>query len=154
MKNLVFLFLLFVFAACKNEQPADGAATTADSTQTTPAPPAPAKQCYRWTAGRDTAWLNFTVNNGRVMGELDYYHFEKDSGHGMFDGFLDADMVTAVYAYTIEGSAQKEEIVFKIEGDKVTRANGELTEKNGVMVLKDKAKAEYNEVFTKADCPN
>lgn len=96
--------------------------------------------------------VSVTEKEGRVKGDLSYQFHEKDSASGTYEGVKEGDHYRIVWDYTIEGSNQKEEIIFKIEGDKWRRMNGELVEKDGILVLKDTATASYNETFMKVPC--
>lgn len=153
MKNcLLFCLILSGLAACKNES------STVDTVQTDNAaeqrdPSMPSLSCYQWVSGKDTAMLLFTIVDKSISGKLVYKYFEKDGAMGSFQGTMEGDVVTALYDYNIEGTQQIEEIVFKVSGDKVMRAKGELVDQAGKLVLKDRASASFDEVFNKINCP-
>jgi hypothetical protein len=52
----------------------------------------------------------------------------------------------------IEGSIQAEEILLKMEGDRLLQGRGELEEKNGRLIIKDKSTVEWTMAFQKTDC--
>ncbi|MDZ4683150.1 MAG: hypothetical protein SH848_12505 [Saprospiraceae bacterium] len=88
-----------------------------------------------------------------IVGILDYTFAEKDGAHGTFKGTKDGNVITATWNYTVEGSNQTEEVMFKIEGDKAMKASGELMEdKDGKLKMKDPASATWEETFTKVEC--
>ena len=60
--------------------------------------------------------------------------------------------IVADWKAATEGSTQVEEVRFKIEDNKLLRAGGALAERGGKMVLKDPAKANYSESFSKVNC--
>lgn len=61
-------------------------------------------------------------------------------------------MITADWAYSIGGSNQIETIVFKLEGDKLMKGEGELVEKGDKLVPKDASKLKFTDVYKKVDC--
>lgn len=91
--------------------------------------------------------------NPFVSGYFDWAPFEKDGAHGILkNGVIENDMLTADYVYMIEGSVQAEEVYFKMEGDKLIQMRGELVDKKGKLVAKDKTKLKPDIVMTKVDC--
>ncbi|MGV3661004.1 MAG: hypothetical protein ACO1TE_12525 [Prosthecobacter sp.] len=66
--------------------------------------------------------------NGKVYGNHHWIPTEMDGAHGYLDGTIKGDIVRVVYNYTIEGSEQSEEQVYKIEGNKLIRGEGESRE--------------------------
>ncbi len=65
---------------------------------------------------------------GKVYGNLHWIPTEMDGAHGQLDGTIKGDIVRVTYNYTIEGSEQSEEQVYKIEGNKLIRGEGESRE--------------------------
>jgi len=158
MKNK-FLFpmamCLFLFACNQSEKPA---APTAEKPAEPAAPAVPkakfAVNCFeqRFPDGSVLSF-QYTEYFEDVVGILDYSFAEKDGAHGTFKGKKNGDTITATWSYVVEGSNQTEEIMVKIEGDKATKASGELVEgKDKVLRLKDIAKATWAETFTRVQC--
>ncbi len=113
----------------------------------------PAVTCYSSTLDDGTTiQVRLEESAERVIGELAYLYPEQHSGSGTFEGVREGDHYRVVWTYTIEGHEQKEEIVFTTDGNSWTRKNGEIVEKNGVMVLKDEANAPYDESIPRIDC--
>lgn len=97
--------------------------------------------------------FQYTEYYNDVVGILDYTFAEKDGAHGTFKGKKKDNLITATWSYTVEGSNQTEEILIKIEGDKATKAFGELKEgKGGALSLKDPAAVTWAETFTRVQC--
>lgn len=155
MKNLALCFAAaaLLFTACNTPSPAPAPA---------PAPkPAPelakAKfpvNCFenRMPDGSVISF-QYTEYYDDIVGILDYTFTDKDGAHGTFKGKKEGDIITATWNYTIEGSEQTEQVMFKIEGDKATRASGELTEgKDGSLHMKDPAHAKWEETFSRVRC--
>ena len=146
----IFLFLLIAlaFSACKNE--------TSNANQT-PATPAatdgPVTKCYLMAVGKDSTTVSLTTSpDGNVKGEMNYHPFEKDGGYGTLAGFQKDGKFMCIWIYTIEGSDQKEEVHFGMEGDKLVRYIYELEDKNGMLRPKDTTKPLRTDKFETVNC--
>jgi hypothetical protein len=154
MKNwTLFLFCILALHACTSS--ADDQESASKTSTETPAetPVIASKQCFADSL-QDGSVVSVTVeeSDGKVKGTLSYLFAQKDSGSGEYQGVREGDHYRVVWSYTIEGSAQKEEVVFKIEGDQWIRKNGELLEKDGILILKDEANTPYDELLRKVSC--
>ncbi len=141
--TLSFL-LAFAFFAC-NKTPKPGET----------APPAPSgddAMCFAMKMNQDITASSMTIDGDSVTGFFAWEPFERDGARGSLNGSKSGDIITVNFHYMIEGSIQQEEMMFKLENGKLLRAVGELEDQNGVLVIKDKAAAQYTEVFEPADC--
>ena len=156
MKQSIFMALSFCLAlfSCDTKKPETTASTT-------PPPPPPVAVveakvdtlCFEYIYNKkDITTVQLVMKGDSVSGEMHWHPFEKDGAHGTLKGTKKGDVITADYAYMIEGSNQIEEVVFKLESDKLSKLEGELVEKGEKLVLKDPSKAKYTEVYPKADC--
>ena len=160
MKNLLLAATMtaFAFSACKNAPKAPEVAKAPEA----PAAPAPAAApasalvaegtCYVYTLGKDVTAVQITMDGDKVSGYMDWSPDEKDGAHGFLVGTKSGNMITADWTAMIEGSTNVEQVVFKIDGDKLIRAQGPLDDKNGKMVIRNLAKAKYVEKYGKVDC--
>ena len=82
--------------------------------------------------------FHYAQTGERVAGILDYAFVQKDSALGTFRGRIDGGTITALWAHTVEGSDQVQEILIRVEGDRALKANGEP--------------ATFNERFTRVRC--
>jgi hypothetical protein len=112
------------------------------------------KSCFLRTENTvDSTFVNLDIKaDGTVTGTYDWYPYEKDGAYGTLTGKVVGNEIIALYDYTIEGSEQKEEKKFRINGANLEEFNGELTEKRGILVLKNPAKGTYNQSFSPVDC--
>lgn len=175
---MMALAITLVLAACKNA-PADKKADTSAATPvTTPAAAAPTTPatattsaatdtsrtkswgmasidgttCYAIFDKKDVTAVQLIIKGDKVTGYMDWAPFEKDGGHGILTGTRSGNDITADYTYMIEGSKNTEEVLFKIDGKTLLQAQGELVEKTGKLVIKDKAKAKFSKSFATVDC--
>jgi hypothetical protein len=122
-----------------------------------PAPPAALKKpatssCYALREGKDVTAIELTTDQDAVTGYFAWEPFERDGAHGYFQGKVADGLITADFTYMIEGSIQAEEIMFKMEGDRLLQGRGELEDKNGRLIIKDKSTVEWTMAFQKTDC--
>lgn len=154
---MIALASSLVFFACENAKPKETATTT------TPEPPKPVVVaptptikadtiCFVQKFKKDISEIQLIMAGDDVTGEYHWHPYQKDGGHGTLKGTKKDNMITADWSYMIEGSNQIEEVMFKMEGDKLMKAEGELDDKTGRLVIKDKSKVKFSEVFNKADC--
>jgi hypothetical protein len=162
LKMKQFLFALAIgttlFVGCKGKE-TKAPETKMPEAVAPPPPPQPAPVavkadtfCYEDKIAKDVFSVKLIVAGDDVTGTLDYTYYQKDGAHGTLKGKKTGDEIVAMYDASIEGSQQKEEVIFKMEADKLSRKNGPMSKKDGVMKIKDPAKAKFSEVFKKIDC--
>lgn len=90
-----------------------------------------------WTAGEIAGGMAFSGSQGT------------SSAYGSLTAVIRADgIIHATWNYEIEGSAQSEEQLLKIEGDKLFIGEGELEERGpGQLVLKDRDAVTFERVL-------
>ena len=97
--------------------------------------------------------LQFTDNEGEVVGILDYRFKEKDRAQGTLRGRREGDMITALWTHMVEGVTQTQEVLIRLQSDRAVKANGELVQGlDQVLRLKDPAAASFDESFTRLAC--
>jgi hypothetical protein len=156
-KMMIALASSLVFFACENAKPKEPA-TTATPETTKPAEPVAAPTvkadtiCFMQKLKKDISEIQLIIVGNDVTGEYHWHPYQKDGGHGTLKGIKKDSVITADWSYTIEGANQIEEVVFKMEGEKLMKAEGALDDKSGRLVIKDKSKMKFSEVFNKANC--
>jgi hypothetical protein len=82
--------------------------------------------------------IALSIEDGQKVSGTRVWQPKEDHGaSGFLDGIVNGNVIQVLYAYTIEGSEQSEEMVLKIEGDKLLIGEGELVDAgNGRMNLK------------------
>lgn len=108
--------------------------------------------CFQYNFKKDRSLVKLIVLGDDVKGDYHWHPDQKDGGHGTFKGKKVGNMINADWTYTIEGSTQIESIVFKMEGDKLMKGEGELVEKGDKLVPKDVSKLKFTDVYNKVDC--
>lgn len=160
MKKLLFglgLFGLFSCGDAKNESEqvdsvnVDVATAVTDSSATE-------NLCFLMTEGdknQDSTKVSLSINGADVSGSMDWIPDQKDGAYGTIIATKDGDIIRGIYAYSIEGSEQTEEVEFKLEGGKLWKKSGEMVEKipnSGELVFKDASKAEFKYELKAVNC--
>jgi len=158
MKNILFITVILLLIACSNtdNSPSTTGETSHSNTNDTIVTTAPVvlTGCYQMTMQRDSGWLNLTVNDTVVTGDLNYNLYEKDSNRGTIKGVIRENMIYADYSFQSEGTTSVREVIFKISGDTLIQAFGDLIEKKGKIVFKDTNNLQYinSSPFIKGNC--
>ncbi|MBD1398675.1 hypothetical protein H9Q13_15995 [Pontibacter sp. JH31] len=101
----------------------------------------------------DSLLIRLTIQGDSVTGILHWLPSQKDTMKGTLAGTLQDSILTATYTYMAEGVTAKEERIFKIEADTIWMKTGELEEKSGLWVLKNKEFAPYTQAIPRIACP-
>jgi hypothetical protein len=110
--------------------------------------------CYesRMPEGSVLSFHN-TDYSGGIVGILDYDFREKDGAHGTLSGRRQDDLITAVWTRTIEGTTERQQVLIRLEPGRAVKANGELAANaDGLLRLKDRSAASFNEAFERVQC--
>jgi hypothetical protein len=111
--------------------------------------------CYEYIKNRDTAALKLNITGDELTGDLSYKLFEKDSNKGKIAGELKGDTIIAEYTFDSEGLRSVREVIFVKQADgKLYEGTGEVEEKGGKMMFKNRSALKFGQsiVFSKADC--
>lgn len=100
----------------------------------------------------DTLYIRMDVLGELVNGVYNQLPYEQDPTTGTFTGTLENGVVTALYTYTTEGMETRQEVLFKLVDGGLRIGQGELVEREGAWVFKDKGQAEYGPVVPQAEC--
>ena len=162
-KPILLLTAVAMFAfSCNSDKKEtisdDSTAITSMDTDATVVPTVPVEQqitgCFSYTKNRDTATLKINAENEELTGNLAYRLYEKDSNTGTIAGEIKGDTIIAEYIFDSEGMRSVREIVFLRKDGKLYEGYGDVEEKSGKMVFKDRSKLKFGDaiVFSKTDC--
>lgn len=164
MKNLLILlsfsFLVFSCNSGAEQAAEENTQTQTDTTaaaETTGPPEVPELMCFESREGNpanpDITTVRIIIRDGEVSGKMSWIPYQKDSAVGTLSGTQEADILKLRFDYTIEGSSQSEEMEFKLVGKQLIKKEGELEEKDGVLVLKNPSAATFSGTpLDKIDC--
>lgn len=147
---LTLVVVTQLFTACQSENNKKDI----DSTLTSEKINISETYCYSFIKNNDTAKLNFINTNGITTGELSYSLYQKDKNKGIIEGEMKGDTLIVDYTFDSEGSESVREVVFLQRNNQLIEGFGDVEEKDGKTVFKDKSKLIFGNsiVFKKVDC--
>jgi len=101
---------------------------------------------------KDKLLINIIIKGNKVSGNYDFIPFKSEANKGTFVGFLEENIATTKYTHTLNGKKSTEEVIFKIEANKISILGGEKIEKDGIHVFKDKSKGVYMIDMPRVNC--
>ena len=113
------------------------------------------ENCYLGIIKSDTITMHLKLGNDNLVeGHLNYKFFEKDNNEGKFVGTMKGDTLFADYVFMSEGKSSVREVVFLQKGNLMIEAYGDIEDKDGKMVFKDKKKLFFDSmmILSKTDC--
>lgn len=160
LSKLILAGLVIISASCTNENKTGQVTDTsqiiaADTTFTVTQPKESSSDCYVYVKNRDTASLKINRAGEELTGDLDYNLFEKDRNKGTIAGEMKGDTIIAEYTFDAEGMRSVREVIFvKKDDGNIYEGTGEVMEKGGKMVFKDRGALKFDPtiVFTKTNC--
>lgn len=149
MKQSYFtcLALAFIISSCNNQP--EKAPPTIQKIST-----AHSSDCYSSFKNNDTIRLTMTIMNDTVMGNLKYSLFGKDKNDGSIYGHFSGDTLFADYSFMSEGKESIREIAFLKRGDSLSEGYGDVEEKNGKFIFKNKAGLTFGAGIVLEKCPD
>lgn len=146
---LVLLLLCMLFFSCKKEQKP----VVKDDLKPEILDVA-TSECYEYIQGKDTIQANLQVQSPKVTGDLVYKIFEKDSNKGSIEGTIIGDTLKADYTFLSEGQKSIRQVVFLRKNKSLIEGYGDVEEKAGKMVFKEKKKLNFtgNVVLNEIPC--
>ena len=170
-KSLLLFFVVLVLASCddntKRVLPNGRRAIIAekdfpkDKQLPIDIPPAPApysgpkRLCFQMDLGNPNEMTQMNVildDNDSLRGSLDYHFADKPLIHGAVEGIKAGKFIELNYAYTDSGIHKVEQLVLKLENDKLYKKTGPLVEEDGRIVLENPLKAKLQLFLMKVDC--
>lgn len=151
MRNIIlFIGLSFLFFSCTTNQ------GKSDKSITTEAQKAmiPQSNCFASLSEKDSIWLKVEVFPNVVTGILKYKISEKDKNEGTLEGKLAGNKLFADYTFASEGRISVREVAFLINENTAIEGFGEMEEKNGKFVFKNKSNIDFSNgiKFNRINC--
>lgn len=125
-----------------------------------PPPPAPytgpKKLCFEMELGdnsNEMTRMQFILDdNDSILGRLDYSFADRLPVHGTIEGIKEGDRITLNYLYADSGTHKVEQLILKMEDDKLYKKTGPLVEENGILVLENPKNLTFQLFLIKAEC--
>ncbi len=113
------------------------------------------KLCFLFTDGlknEDSTSLNIHIQDTLVTGEYNYIPYEKDAAIGTISGVIKDSIIECVYTYSQEGEEFKENLIWKLQSDKILLKTAPATIDEQGNIVYDSSKFEFNIILNKIDC--
>lgn len=145
--RITFLLLIFALQSC-NKTPMEKKARNIETSDSE------LEGCYAFIQNNDSILMDLKLNGNEVTGSLRYNFYEKDDNEGSLLGEVHGDTIFAVYKFDSEGKTSSREVAFLNRGNEYVEGFGEIEEKNGKMVFKNKKALNFNSnlILQKTDC--
>ncbi|MGK4568787.1 hypothetical protein [Flavobacterium sp. 3HN19-14] len=150
-KVITGVFALTAIIACKKEETIP--APTPDKEMSMEIPTS--HECYLGVLKNDSIEMHLSVKGTEVIdGKLSYKFYEKDKNEGTFTGQINGDTLFADYTFMSEGKSSVREVAFLKKGNDYIEGYGDVEEKDGKTVFKDRRKLFFDgkTVLSKSDC--
>lgn len=156
MKKNLFIFQIFILAACHNNS-ADTTPEKADSTQavqTIPVSSADFSGCYRKVLQRDMILLQIQQSGDSVSGTMSFDNYQKDSSSGTVKGKVQKDTIVLWYNFFSEGMHSVMEIILKKTEDGLVRAVGPIEARGDTALFKNHNELQFDpqQTLKKIEC--
>jgi hypothetical protein len=154
LKNIGLLGLLLMGGSCNNNGNSSIEAnpdTVANKIVVTDSLPS---GCYSQIAQRDTSLLQLENKDSIINGTLSYNIYQKDRNDGTFQADIRGNIISGWYIFKSEGVISVREVAWKINGDELWPATGEIVQKNDTAMFAQPAKLRYDSLhpFKKVPC--
>jgi hypothetical protein len=110
------------------------------------------KHCFFSKIEDNNLVLEATIFNDSIKGNYDYYPKNGNINKGNFKGTLNGNVASTICEFSLDGKKIKEELVFKIDKNKVSILGGEKKEVNGVWLFIDKNNGIYMNDIPRRNC--
>lgn len=121
-----------------------------------PPPPSPysgpIKYCFETENTEEGGVMQFVSDNDSVTGTLDYLPNQGLKIHGTISGILEGNSVNVIYTYVVDNVKKQEQMIFKFEKNQLFRKKGEMIERQGVLVLNNPSKSQFELAWEKVKC--
>jgi hypothetical protein len=151
----ILIGLILLVCSCNNQSKTSSAANSdSENTLAVATADTVSSGCFSQVVRNDTALLQVENNKGNISGALTYNYFEKDRNDGTFKGEQSGDVISGWYLFKSEGIMSVRQVSWKINGNELWPAIGEVIEKNDTTVFKEPENLRYDSTrpFRKIPC--
>lgn len=151
----VALTLFLVIEACNNNG-STSPVTGADSNIKEPAKIVDSvySGCYSQIINRDSSSMQIVQKANMVNGSVTYNLFQKDRNDGELQGEISGDIIRGWYLFKSEGILSVREVAWKVNGNDLWPASGEMIQNNDTMRFAKPRQLQFDNTrpFKKVPC--
>jgi len=160
---LLTLFIFITFISCKKDNKANTNIET-EQKQESIFQIEQGKHCYQYIISnsykkdgkvineKDYIDINFNIKDKDVDGTYVVTASDGKISEGHFVGSINNNIITTIHTYKNDKEILKDELVFKVDANKIAILGGEKKLINGVNMFIDKSKCDYMMDLTKINC--
>jgi len=156
MKNFFNLFFVSLLAAgcSQNEKQTDSSNVAANNSAIATKDSYSMVGCRQMIIGKDTANIALQESGDSLYGPLEYKRFEKDSNKGIVCLLKRNGRAEGWYNFQSEGMNSVRQVIFKLSGDSLSEAYGDITVKGDTAMFKYPHALQFEEKhsFVKTNC--
>lgn len=160
MRLIILFCAIFSFSACQNNTTTQKETANNYSAIETVTEPEETvltnTYCFVAAEGegayKDTTAVKLVIVGKEVTGSYNWIPVGTHSARGTLTGSINNGIITAIYDYVIEGSEQKQEMIFKMKVNQLLVKKGILEDVGGIMKLKDPDNAKFSEIIPRVLC--
>ena len=157
LKNIGLLGLFLIAGSCNNKGKSSveiNSDTVVDRTATAVIKDSLPSGCYSQIIRRDTSSLQLVNRDSNINGSLSYKIYEKDRNDGTVQADLEGNIINGWYIFKSEGIVSVRQVAWKINGDELWPAIGEVVQKNDTARFAQPDKLRYDSLrpFKKVPC--
>lgn len=108
--------------------------------------------CFKQEVEKNTLLIKLNVEGDKVHGTFDYLPFEGNEDKGNFIGELKDNIAKTICTFDQKDRTKKEEVIFKIDGQKISILGGEKKEIDGIWKFVDDSKGFYMNEIERISC--
>lgn len=154
IKSITLLGLFLFGGACNNKGKSSEETNRGTVVNSTAIVDSLSSGCYSQIIQRDTSLLQLEKNGNTVNAALSYNIYQKDRNNGTLQAELSGDVLTGWYLFRSEGIISVRQVSWKVNGDELWPAMGEVIQKNDTTLFAHPDKLEYDSTrpFKKIPC--
>lgn len=108
--------------------------------------------CFEQKEGDDIVFVTLLISGDSIHGTMVKDRFETDNHTGNLIGTFNDGMINAEYSFNSEDIHYINQMQFKLSGDTLYQASGEMEEQNGKFIFKDPSQLKYDDILLRVKC--
>jgi len=108
--------------------------------------------CFEQKEGDDIVFITLLISGDSIHGTMVKDRFETDNHTGNLIGTFNDGLIKAEYSFNSEDIHYINQMEFKLSGDTLYQASGEMEEQNGKFIFKDPSQLKYNDILLRVKC--
>ena len=108
--------------------------------------------CFEQNEGDDIVFVTLLISGDSIHGTMVKDRFETDNHTGNLIGTFNDGLINAEYSFNSEDIHYVNQMQFKLSGDTLYQASGEMEEQNGKFIFKDPSQLKYDGILLRVKC--